>query len=291
MKQRPDCHVLDAERYGFNGLDGNGDLNDIETEWMGKPLAKPSLNISVFNVRATLGLFGYGWAESKVGSQQPSNSPNRTFTIVDSNTTYSVEDIEAIGSCQSLERYQWGFSLLQLFINVLLLLLWAIGVWILWLKAHKELKRRGQVEASSRYRAVLDLASALEQEVSKDGETARTLTNKQLTTHVKKRLHGGAIKVDTLAPISQYKFRKSFWPWVKGHAWWTLLIFITCGMLTVAALLATLGASIAAALLIGKTTRTRVLLFVGGVVVFGMIAFPLFSLTMFVNLYPGEGNT
>ncbi|KAH6695389.1 hypothetical protein F5X68DRAFT_198362 [Plectosphaerella plurivora] len=252
---------------------------------MGTTLPKPSLNISVIYVRPTMGLSG--WAEH-VGSQGPSNSPNRTFTIADSNTTYSVEDIEAIGSCQTLERYQWGFSLLQLLINVLLLLLWAIGVWILWLKAHKELQRRGGIEASSRYRAVLDLASALDQEVSKNGETARTLTNKQLTTHVKKRLRGGAFKVDTPAPTLQYRFWKSFWHWAWGHIWWILLFVCTSFMITLSAVSATMGASIAAALLIGKTTRTRILIFLAGVVVFGIVTVPLAFLALFVDLYPGD---
>ena len=50
---------------------------------------------------------------------------------------------------------------------MLLLILWMIGIWILWLKAHKELKRRDGIQVSARYRAVLDLAAALKYEGEK----------------------------------------------------------------------------------------------------------------------------
>jgi hypothetical protein len=290
-------------------------VNNAVTKWNGTLLPEPALNISAFYIHEYSGYSGHYWTDPQ-GSRPYSNASNRMFTAVNSNTTYTMEHVEDNGSCQTLEvgvfsgalpccydvgvsiqlltsrqRYQWGFSWLQLFIDLLLLLFWAIGIWLLWLKAHKELKRRGGVEPASRYEAVLDLASALEQEVSKTGETTRALTSKQPEILVKDRLSGGAMKSEAPIQLSRYSFRASFWPWIMEHKWWVLLFLLTSWMVPIALFPATFGASIAAALSIGKTKRTRILLFMCGSVVFGMVTGSVVVPLIFATNFGGAGKT
>lgn len=109
--------------------------------------------------------------------------------------------------------YQWGFSFLQLFVNILLLLSWLTGTWLLWLKAYVELSRRATAEVSDKYRAVLDLAAALNQSVSALGDAPGGLGNEKLTKHIESRLRGGAIKIEAplLTPVH------TNWAWFKQH--------------------------------------------------------------------------
>jgi hypothetical protein len=150
---------------------------------------------------------------------------------------------------------------------MLLFILWMIGTWVMWLKAHKELKLRDGVQVPVRYRAVLDLAAALN-----SGQGAPTFTNSLLEEHVKS-LRGGAIAAENPRSSLRYSFRATILPWIKEHKWWVLVCAITTGPLLVPVVSCT-----AVALLIGRTTAVRVLLLICGFSVVVIVVAPTFVL-------------
>lgn len=273
--------MSDVEEYGFFGINSTGQVNNVETLWNGTKI-QPALNISAFYVPELSSVYDdfQNWTELVRGPR--SNNPGIFYTAVGSNITYSNEYVMENGRCQTREvgvprqcwiihltsrqDFQWGFSFLQLFIDIIFLLVWITGTWVLWLKAHKELKRRDGVEVSARYRAVLDLAAA----IAKDPDTA-TLTSGQLAKHIQKQLRGGSIAAENPILLSKYRFRDNLWPWIKSHAWWILLLLCIgpSGPLIPAFI-----AAIAVAILVGRTTASRVLLFLCGFLIIFAVAFP-----------------
>ncbi|KAH7142700.1 hypothetical protein B0J13DRAFT_503038 [Dactylonectria estremocensis] len=253
-----------VRRYGFLGLDANGAVNDIETQWIGTTL-RPALNISAFYLDPLGPYFGNNWTDPRVNRQPYSNSSNMVFTIVDSNDTYPIGYIVEKGSCQALGAYQWGFSFLQLVIGVFLMFSWTMVVWLMWLKAHKELKQWNGIEVPGKYKAVLDLAAALNQELSSIGETPDALTNKQLRHRIKARLDEGRVKADIPFPIAKYSFRTNFWGWIKKEKWWLVLLLI-CGPMVVGPT-APIFIGVLAALAFGRTRKSRVFMIMCGLVI------------------------
>ncbi|KAH7160999.1 hypothetical protein EDB81DRAFT_783720 [Dactylonectria macrodidyma] len=251
-------------RHGFLGLDANGAVNDIETRLMGTTL-RPALNISAFYLDPLGPYSGNNWTDPRVNRQPYSNSSNMVFTIVDSNDTYTIGYIVDKGSCQALGAYQWGFSFLQLFIGVLLMFFWTMAMWLMWLMAHKELEQRNGIEIPGKYKAVLDLATALNQELSSIGEAPNSLTNKQLRHRIETQLDEGRVKTDTPFPIARYSFRTNLWGWIKKEKWWLVLLLI-CGP-CVAGPTAPIFIGVLAALAIGRTRKSRVLMIVCGLVI------------------------
>ncbi|KAH6671497.1 hypothetical protein F5X68DRAFT_264754 [Plectosphaerella plurivora] len=182
-------------KYGLFGILPDKGMHRDDTEWMGDALG-PALNISAFFLPP--GTFENA---TKDANHTFANNSMRAFTNIDYNYTLSLEYFMDNGTCQPREPYQWGFSFLQLFIDTILVLFWAIAIWLLWLRTQQELGRRN-IEVSSRYRAILDLAKALDNNMSTIDETADALSDKQLTDCVKTRLRGGAMRADTPIQLS-----------------------------------------------------------------------------------------
>lgn len=96
----------DVQNYGFLGLDGNGNINNIPTEWMNQTIPQPALNISAFWLSKSGGLFGYNWTDPRTNSQPYTNQSNLALASTEANESYSVSYIEQNGSCQPLEVSQ-----------------------------------------------------------------------------------------------------------------------------------------------------------------------------------------
>ncbi|KAH6856924.1 hypothetical protein B0I37DRAFT_334595 [Chaetomium sp. MPI-CAGE-AT-0009] len=273
------CQGWNTEAYGFLALDAVGNLNDIETRWMNQTIGKPALNISAFYVPPYFGDSGYygnNWTDPRTKQTPYATSSNRAFMAPSGNTAYSVEYIEKNGSCQGLDNtYQWGFSFLQLFIVLFLLLIWIVAMYTMWLKGHLDLEQRNGDEAPARFKAVLDLATALNHELDSEdtGESSDGLTNRQLQRCISKRLNGGRVAVQTPFPASVYSFRKDTWSWIKKERWWFALLVVSVSLSAMTWLFIPLvlfllfAFSVILALAIGQTRGSRVLICLAGLII------------------------
>jgi hypothetical protein len=150
---------------------------------------------------------------------------------------------------------------------MLLLVLWMVVVYIMWLKGHLDLEQRSGGEVPARFKAVLDLAAALHDELSSVGEKVDSLTtNRQLDLCITKRLSGGRVAVQTPFPATKYSFRKGAWSWIKREKWWFTWAVVSIIILSVCPVSAPLAAGVFLALAIGRTRGSRVLISICGLI-------------------------
>ncbi|KAF3031934.1 hypothetical protein E8E11_001326 [Didymella keratinophila] len=124
------------------------------------------------------------------------------------------------GKCQNTGDYQWGFSFLQLFICIVLLLAWTIGIYIMWIYTHNTLALRKRLpeQIAGEHRAVLELAAAMQKELEIDD--------------IEPSVRGGAVSY--AYPESQpysFSIRKGFASWFKADKWWFLSMFVTSALI------------------------------------------------------------
>ncbi|KAM7210172.1 hypothetical protein V8F06_014449, partial [Rhypophila decipiens] len=275
--------------YGFFGLDSHsGDKNDVATTWRGTSVPKPALNISAFFLPLGSNYFwGHDWVDPRT-RKRPFSDPSGAAMAVDgTSTAYSLYYVQQNGSCQPQGTYQWGFAFLQVFIVVILLLVWTVGTYMMWLGPHKSLRRLGAKETPRKYGAAMSLVTGVTRELRHTAQNSpQTLTNRQLERIVKTDLDGGNIANENiLVPFygSDYKICASLWAWVKSRAslvvqltilslylWFALpspSLFLVFGVIFIVPV----HTGIAFALAIGKTRKTRVFLAVLGFLI-GTIA-------------------
>jgi hypothetical protein len=134
---------------------------------------------------------------------------------------YTFNYLSANGTCQPLGTYQWGFSFFFLFFFLLTLLVWSIGTYIFWLKAHLTLKVRDIREIPGEYKAVIGLGAAMQREFTKEGEDITCLEERQIISRIRRDLKGGTIKNDSaIIQQPQYRFRETIKRWFRRDKWW-----------------------------------------------------------------------
>lgn len=86
-------------------------------------------------------------------------STNLTWTYDDE--TYDLAFVKQYASCKPVDSHNWGFSFLLLFITLLLLSIWSLGIYVLWLDVyfHSRLDRKGR--QMGMVRASHDLVEAM----------------------------------------------------------------------------------------------------------------------------------
>ncbi|KAI1137828.1 hypothetical protein F5Y05DRAFT_63377 [Hypoxylon sp. FL0543] len=242
--------VIRSSVWSFEDVSTNGffGLRNTSSTWNGSyHLDSPILNISAFYVDPSYGFYGYDWSDSRsMEHKQPFADPS-TMAFTYSNQTYPVAYIKDKGICQPVQdRFQWGFSFIQLLIAVISLEIWTVGTYMMWLKAQYQLP----------------------------------LQDRQLKREIRKQLRGGAVTFETALTRRGYSFRHGLrqW-WSKERKWsiiflWTMffnmgsvLIFLFrlsagwsfCGGLAIVlAFLHTSG--IVFAMVVGTTKRSRSLM-------------------------------
>ncbi|KAM7191662.1 hypothetical protein V8F33_008758 [Rhypophila sp. PSN 637] len=155
--------------YGFFGLDSqSGDKNDVATTWMGTSVPKPALNISAFYLPLGSNYFwGHDWVDPRT-TKRPFSGPSGAAMAVDgTSTAYSLDYVQQNGSCQPQGTYQWGFAFLQVFIVVIVLLVWTIATYVMWLGPHKSLRRLGAKETPRKYGAAMSLVTGITRELKR----------------------------------------------------------------------------------------------------------------------------
>lgn len=139
------------------------------------------------------------------------------------------------------KTYKWGFSFLQVFICILLLLVWTIGICSMWWEAYftMKLRSRQKDDIAGRHRAVIELAAAMQRAMELYGMETHTMSEKKLEENVKKKLRGGAISYayatqtpqcysvvghgkDLIAFLKKTNIKSTLWSWIKKELWWLL---------------------------------------------------------------------
>lgn len=145
----------DAKTYGLQGSSSTNSTFSLNGVLHNLPA--PSLNISIVSNET----FGYG------------------------NSTYNLTYIQEHGSCSELSTYKWGFSLLLLIITMGLTTLWMVITYGLWLHAYHNSRPDNSRWDMGTYRAVLDLASAMNNGINNShGDDLNNISNHELKKRI-----------------------------------------------------------------------------------------------------------
>jgi asparagine N-glycosylation enzyme membrane subunit Stt3 len=125
------------------------------------------------------------------------------------------------------QTYQWGFSFLQLNIAVILLLIWSVGTFIMWLRTSLIMHQRGRSEVAGEYKAVLELAAAMQYQFGKVQEDPLDFTEQELSQRIKARLSGGTIAYEVPITRDKSSSRKPF-DWIRREKWWLAAAVVSC---------------------------------------------------------------
>ncbi|KAJ0385877.1 hypothetical protein COL922a_005468 [Colletotrichum nupharicola] len=199
------------------------------------------------------------------------------------NDTYDLNYIRSNGTCQPVteidkinasarETYQWGFSYIQLFIMLLLLILWTLGMSAMWVKSHMTMRMRGRFDKPKGFKGVLELAAAIRKELQESNPD--DLTHDQLSEEIKKRLRGGTIELEKAGSPAMYGVWGGLWGWIKDWRWWATT---WCVLTAIGSLLITykgglflwimiLSASMFFAMVIGRSSKSMAMLSLWGLV-------------------------
>ncbi|KAK4462239.1 hypothetical protein QBC42DRAFT_225406 [Cladorrhinum samala] len=233
-----DCDVEDdvefyVRHYGFYGVENTRTLVAIE-------LPAPALNVST--TYRGVSHFAHNWNDPRTGGFPFQNKTNAKF--VAGNQTYGLDHIMTHGRCQPIsDQYQWGFSFLQLFIVSIILLIWTIGISILWLKAEINLPlSEYQSGVPQGWECILHIAKTMGKELEAVGiEDTKGMTDSELRDLVSAKLSGGQISFgaemekDTMIGLREWA---RCW-WGKEKCWTTAFGF-HCGVFICAVIFALL---------------------------------------------------
>ena len=267
--------ITDVQTYGFFGR------NQTSSRFRGVDIPKPALNISAFYIDSP-DMYGARWIDSRTNSRPFSDPSLLTYSI--NNVTYKATYMQKNGSCQPSQTYKWGFAFLILYILIVLLLIWTIGIYLTWLHAYFALESIGRPASAADYKAILDLATAVRKEFIETGQDPSELTSDEIRKHIMIKQKGGAIgpqKSESLvntALISACYRRAKPALWDGPQKWWMLgLVVVAC--FTVGLIHSSVGGEpsfvgiwgfstfigafhgILFAMLIGSTRRSRLVIF------------------------------
>jgi hypothetical protein len=175
---------IDVQTFGFFGR------NQTISTFNGIDLPAPALNVSAFYMQS-YDVYGFTWIDPTTHTTPFSNHSLLTMAI--NNSTYSATYMQQHGNCQQISTYKWGFAFLILYILVILLLVWSIGMFLTWLQACLTLDFFGNPQTVNDYKAILDLATAIRREFVESGQDSGELTDNQIKEYIKVKRRGGAI--------------------------------------------------------------------------------------------------
>ncbi|KAJ0160288.1 hypothetical protein CTA2_8224 [Colletotrichum tanaceti] len=224
-------NLKNVQEYGFYGL------QDKESTWMGQALPAPTLNISASWLPRSDSTYGWNWTDPRTGERPFASFYRAAYAA--GNETYGLGYLKANGSCQPMsdpafsadsqsarESYEWGFSFLQLYILVSLLLAWTLCVASVWLKARMTMRARGRRDVPRGYKGVLELAGAMRKELRDHECDPDGLSHDELHEEIKKRLGGGSIELDKADSPEPWGVWRAAWAYCRDEAWWVVAVLV-----------------------------------------------------------------
>ncbi|KAH7003080.1 hypothetical protein EDB82DRAFT_482564 [Fusarium venenatum] len=234
-------------QYGFNAVGGtkSGSRKNT-TEFCGETIYGPPLNISAYftpsefyrtprpNISASLAGDGFNgtspFSKDRIVKTSPYNDRGKFMFVVDDDM-YSITQLVKNGVCQpvkdtgSVQRYQWGFSFLQLYFVIVLLLLWSLALVVLWKTSHDMLKLNRREITSQDWKGLLDFTNTIRTQLEHAGVDVDSLTDKQLDDEILK-LQGGSISSRRMSTSSF-----NVWRWLLNSKRWIIFGILTVVLL------------------------------------------------------------
>ncbi|TRX93468.1 hypothetical protein FHL15_005743 [Xylaria flabelliformis] len=196
----------DVQKYGFSGQ-----LND-SSQWQNHSLPSTSLNVEPFFVPEVM--FEYP-------NVIPKHNYKPAWTYA--HHTYTLKDIIERGACKTIgESFQWGFSYIQLFTILLLLIIWTSGTCLLRYQTHKFPPLQDQPERPRGLRALVLLAEAVKSGLEANGIDPHTLTDRQLNRLIYKNLKGGSASFG-FPPRKKRAYNRRFLQWATKNLGWLVI--------------------------------------------------------------------
>ncbi|KAK7422060.1 hypothetical protein QQX98_001802 [Neonectria punicea] len=188
-------------KYGFYGR------TKKETKFNGTTLKSPALNITAYYLPMwSSSLYGYHWNDS-YGYHPFRDRENAAFSI--SGEIYNIKELQEHGSCQPiLQKFQWGFSFIQVMLMLIFLLMWTIGIYTMWLKARLTLSLNGHPGTAHGWKCLLQLAVVMEKQLEDASIDSSVLSESELNAEIRKLLEGGWVSSPVGFPKGTYSFRR-----------------------------------------------------------------------------------
>ncbi|KAL6157539.1 hypothetical protein ACJQWK_06625 [Exserohilum turcicum] len=304
--QAEDCYVQSnvssyVSKYGLNGK------SNVNSTFMGIDLAPPVLNISTFYLSSDAStnalLLTPKQNTAATTTTKPAFADVAQLRWAYANTTYTRAAISERGTCQAVPNYQWGFAFVQLFVVLVLSVVWSVGIYAMWLSAHSTMKRRGRTHVAGDHVAVLELADAMRSQGVHDThtdtyegkakgdvtttasttsvQTTPAFTEEALRHRVTVELRGGSISY--AAPLLSHGEAAREWggvpTWLNRHKWSILGMLVCIGASVTSAvmlardimILIPLPLQLGTALYIGSTRGSRAVVLYWAILLFGII--------------------
>ncbi|TDZ40013.1 hypothetical protein C8035_v004853 [Colletotrichum spinosum] len=282
-----------VKEYGFFGL------TDTPSTWMNQSLAAPALNISAFYLPGAWYIaeryYGWDWTDPRTNTTPFAYQSKAAYFWETGNRTFSLPYIAASGTCQPVsevatdadseparQTYQWGFSFVQLFAMMITLVVWTVGMSALWLKSHMTMRMRGRSDKPKGFKGVLELAAAIRRELEETNPD--DLSHKQLSAEIRKTLRGGAIRLEGAGSPETYGLLRGFRGWIVERVWWAVgfavsftLAFFVGDSRGSGLYLFVMAGALFLAMLVGRSTKSRAIVFLGGYILGTIIFFSVWG--------------
>jgi hypothetical protein len=143
------------------------------------------------------------------------------FTVPNSNDKYDINYMQANGTCQQFNTYQWGFSFLLLFVLMLFTAVWALGTYVLWMDAYLNSRFDRASRDMGTLRAVLDYAATIKKDLGT--AAADDVGDRQLKAQIESDRKRYMISYESLGqidlPLSRSTEIKIWWQAFDVQAW------------------------------------------------------------------------
>ncbi|KAK3987147.1 hypothetical protein QBC44DRAFT_332007 [Cladorrhinum sp. PSN332] len=217
--------------YGFHGLQHDW------TWWFGSGVSESSkqmLGVPVLNISAyylfppreepvPYDLRGFNWTDPENPGERPFQNRSKTafMTRFDHQTLYDLEYIKTHGICQQAPNvYQWGFSFAPLFMITVALLLWTIGVALMYCKVSFCLPLAvGYPEVPRGSRCILHYADAMRDQLCSEKVDPGSLTDKELTKLIETRMEGGSVSWEEPLSLNCVGLGRGIRTWLARESW------------------------------------------------------------------------
>lgn len=120
---------------------------------------------------------------------------------------------------QQQQKYQWGFSFIQLEIVLCLLTLWTVGIYIIWSTAHlRSIKTGTTYNDPGNFKSAISLADTMRKEFKKKtNKDITSFTERELMSSIKTQLNGGQVTVQSPSLIPERIALKLIQEWIKAN--------------------------------------------------------------------------
>lgn len=96
----------------------------------------------------------------------------------------------------------------------------------MWLDAHSAMEISGRTDVAGEYKAILELAEPLMEELGRENVIFHMLTESQIQNQVKNRLKGGQIAYKPPLRYNGLDFGKGIAEWLRKEKWWFSLVLV-----------------------------------------------------------------